>query len=314
MDEQSQFAFLGEPAPAPSSVAAFAARWLETKCAPPYVRPYTAQVRAQFLRLYVLPALGEREITSITTADLDELQQDLIARRLAVSTTRALFSGVIGPMMRQARREGVIAELPEMRLHWPDADGPRPDPFTLAERDRILDFYAGKRPAWRALTGLVLLAGLRPSEAAGLDWDHVDVATGRVEIARSMVARVPGRPKTRAARRTIVVGDQLRRILADVRPARPASGELVACERDGRPLHSVKWSQSTFHRHLDGLGIRGRGLYCGRHTFISIAVSVLDANIARVAAYCGTSVKRIESNYLRWLTDLTDPTAQQVSL
>ena len=62
---------------------------------------------------------------------------------------------------------------------------------------------------------------------------------------------------------------------------------------------------------LKSLGLRTRGLYCGRHTYISIAVSVREANIARVAAYCGTSVRRIEANYLRWLTDLTDPTAPE---
>ena len=218
MNEQWQFPFAGDPAPAPRSVAAYAQRWLETKCAPPYVRPYTAQVRAQFLRLYVLPELGHRDIDSITTADLDALQQGLIERRLAVTTTKTLFSSVIGPMMRQARREEWVTALPEMRLHWPETDGPRPDPFTVAERDRILEFYRGKRPAWRAMTGLVFLAGLRPSEAAGLDWGHVDLDSGRVEIMRSMVDRRADRPKTRASRRTIVVGDQLRQILRQARP------------------------------------------------------------------------------------------------
>lgn len=312
MDEQWQFPFAGESAPAPSSLSAYAAHWLTTKCAPPYVRPYTAQVRAQFIRLYLLPDLGARELESITTADLDALQQRLIQRGLAVSTTKTLFGSCVAPMLRQAKREGRISRLPELRLHWPEAAPTLPDPFTVVERDRILDFYAKKRAEWRAMTGLVMLAGLRPSEAAGLDWDHVDIETGRVEIAQSMVDRRPGPTKTRAARRTIVVGDQLRQILADVRPVRPAPGELVVCDRGGRPIHTVKWSKSTFHRHVDRLGIRSRGLYCGRHTFISIAISVGDANIARVAAYCGTSVRRIESNYLRWLTDLTDPTVRSV--
>jgi integrase len=296
------------------TVATYAAHWLATVSAPPYVTPYTTKVRRQFAELYLLPKLGERLVAEVGTPDLVALQGELFARQLATSTVRHVFGNLVAPMLRQAKREGVITTLPDLDLQWPKPDDAKPDAFTVAERDAILADYAGRGAAWHSMSALVLLAGLRPSEAAAVSWDKLDLESGELRIDRSLVDGNFGPTKTRKATRTIVVGDRLRGILREVRPARPARGDLLITNQNGALVDANRWSNRIFRPTLARLGIRPRGLYCGRHTFISIAVSVKNANIAKVAAYCGTSVVMIERHYLRHLVALTDPTGGAVPI
>lgn len=290
------------------TVATYAEHWISTSSAPPYVTPYTTKMRRQFLELYLIPKLGQQLIAEVGTPDLVDLQRSLFERNLATSTVRHVFGNLVSPMLRQAKREGLIPFMPDLDLVWPRKVDPKVDSFTVAERDAIVGDFATQRPGWRALNAMVMLAGMRPSEAAALSWDDFDAASGDVRIHRSFVDGHFGPTKTRAARRTIAFGERLRGVLDECRPTGAARGVLVAADDDGAPIDPRRWSARAFRRSLRRLNIRGRGLYCGRHTFISVAVSVRNANIAKVAAYCGTSVAMIERHYLRHLVTLSDPT------
>lgn len=294
--------------PPDRTVADYAQHWLATSSAPPYVTPYTSKIRRQFVELYLVPKLGELLMADVGTPELVALQHELFGRKLATSTVRHVFTNLVSPMWRHAKREGLISAMPDLDMAWPRPLEPKPNSFSVAERDVILTAFAKRGPSARALTGLVMLAGLRPSEAAALDWERVNIETGELRIDRSLVDGNFGPTKTAKAVRSIVVGDQLRKILAECRPERPASGALVCPNRFGGMLDARRWGNRSFTPSLRALKITARGFYCCRHTFISFAVSVRNANIAKVAAYCGTSVVMIEKHYLRHLVALTDPT------
>ncbi len=83
-----------------------------------------------------------------------------------------------------------------------------------------------------AMIGVMLLGGLRVSEACALQWSDIDLAGGRIFVRRG---------KTAAATRTVDMTGWLRDLLAEHRTAQP--GDLVFATRFGNA-----WERSNVHR------------------------------------------------------------------
>lgn len=132
-------------------------------------------------------------------------------------------------------------------------------------------------PLWATMLG----TGLRRGEALALRWDDVDLDAGTAQVRRSVTV-VRGQVmvddkggKTDAARRRIVLGDDLVTLLREHRrrqaEERLAAGPLwvdtgaVFAEADGQPVHPTKASR-TFSREAARVGLPAIGLHGLRHT------------------------------------------------
>jgi len=162
---------------------------------------------------------------------------------------------------------------------------PPADPFTPAERDRVLDWFDGRtfwrklvprrHPAFHAFCYFQIWHGVRPSEAAGLDWDNVDLDHGVAYIRRSFHYREVCAPKTRAARRPVELKPDLVALLRRLRPLRPEPGQPVFPNLDGRRITPrVFWDM--WKRGLQDLRIRHHGLYAMKDTFVTLTLAIAD--------------------------------------
>ena len=284
-------------------LADYAEHWLATASAPPFVTAYTQKVRTAQARAYVVPYLGHLEVRRLELVHMAWLQAELW-KRISQTTVLSVFRSVVSPMLHQAARDKLLPVAPTKNMRWPRKEFPRPDPFDDDERERILAYYAAHRPEWYLLVALVFLAGMRPAEAAGLRWGDIDLEAGTASIRRGMVDGAEAAPKTARSARTIGLNSRLLAALRSEGFSRDP-GALVVTDGGG-PVVTHRWGHWHFRPVLDRLGIRQRGFYHGRHSYIS-AAALAGAPLPKIAAYCGTSVARIERHYLRWLGSMDDP-------
>jgi len=195
-------------------------------------------------------------------------------------------------MWRDAMIENLVEHNPFALLQWPRQPKHRPDPFTIEERDKILNWWAEHDFFFYPYVFFQFHTGCRPSETAALTWANIEA--GRVAIRGSLVMGEQGATKTEGADRTIRIGEAIAQLLA-ILPSRELGLEHVFVGKRGNPM-TKKWAEHNWKRCLDALSIRHRPFRATRHTFITEAVRRGD-NLKAIADYCGTSMAMIERDY-----------------
>lgn len=132
---------------------------------------------------------------------------------------------------------------------------------------RFLD--AARRDRYFALWAMLLMGGLRPSEALGLLWSAVDLDEGRVQVERSLQRVGKGwklkRPKTAKARRVVALPPVAAQALRDWRRKQAEERLLLRAEYEdhgfvfanpfGKPLHRDNLSRQNFRRICERAGL-----------------------------------------------------------
>ena len=293
-----QLALFADVLPALSD---YVERWAVAYNRPPWVSAHTATVRRQHLRRHILPEFGSVPIDRITVAAVNAWQQRFLAAGHSVAFARHVVTTFSAPLA-QAQRDGLITVHPLRGLRWPRDVDARPDPYTPREMRRLLRWFEANKPIYLPLVALVCLTDMRPSEAAGLRWDDVDLDRRVVRIERSAVGRVVGLTKTRRSKRVIKVSEEVAGILARVEPRR----EWVCTSPEGTQIESMSWGGYHWRRACKAAGVRYRGFYRGRAGFLS-ASAARGANLLALSEYSGTSIRMLESHYLRWVRPLEIP-------
>jgi integrase len=287
------------PCGRPGTFGEYALAWHRDYCTPPWVTAYTSKVRLGVLRAQVLPALGDLPLADVGRAELERVQRDMLVR-MKPQSVRHTFTSAIGPVLRRAYLEGLLTENPMRALRWPRIDPAQPVAYSDAEVDLLLAWFRQHAPQFEVPVALVMLAGLRPSEACGLRWG--DIERRQVLIVRSVVDGAVSATKTERSIRRITVS---RRLSAILERRRGAADEWVAWHR-GRLVRTQALGSYWMGRACAEVGIPHRGLYAGRRHMISASITD-GAEIGHVAAYTGTSVTRIARHYFRYLGALSDP-------
>lgn len=227
------------------------------------MRPRAIDTYVRELR-YLLRQLGEDATNADITAQT--LGRYQIARRhLAAATIRKTLT-VIRSYCRWAMSVGLRTDDPTVQILWPKTKRPLPRALTTSELRRLEVALAAPlvgdrkvqrvRSRDRRIVLLMLYAGLRLSEVAGLMWSDVDLDAGTLTVVEEVAKG--GRE------RVIPLHSRLVRALREI-PEREQHG-AVAGHPDGRPL-SRKTIPHLFDRWLmeeAGLQISAHRL---RHTF-----------------------------------------------
>jgi integrase len=255
------------------TVGEFFTEWIETK-KPPFVRPgLHHDYKRQFQR-YILPKFSKTRIVDVTLQDLEAFRLYLHREMsLSLKSCRNIIDGTFRAMMRDARRHGIGEKDHFASLEWPRISTPKPDPFTVEERDTIIEYFRQNHPHYHCFVATLFQTGMRTSEAAGLQWSDVDLKKGVIAISRS---RYFGRSMLQKA--------------------------ITYSSLEGRPINQDKWRKKYWYRALRACGTRPRKFYATRHTFLSVALSK-GLNIKFLAEYCGTSVQMIEKHYGRYIAN-----------
>jgi integrase len=176
---------------------------------------YVRNVEGRF-RNHILPALGPRDIRSVTRREIIELLDRVHDRNgpgaanLTLATLSSLF--------RWARQRDLVETLPVEGVVKPGTENRRER--VLDDRELTLLMRAARRVGYPsgAFLQFLVLTGLRRTEAARLCWDEVDIEGASITISAE---RMKGRR-------------------AHIVPLAPATLALLQhCPRQGRFVFSV---------------------------------------------------------------------------
>lgn len=175
------------------------------------------------VRRHLVPFFGSRPISSIAPNDLVTWHG---AQRLTGAATWSIkgrwnaLRGVLG----HAVRHDLIPANPADALTAREKPMPGPSRKRFLTDEEMAALLGASNGRHHALTALLLFSGLCISEALGLVWRDVDLASGHLRV-RHQLSRDGERVrlKTASARRDVVVIDSLARILRQHRMASPHS-------------------------------------------------------------------------------------------
>ncbi|HEX3803604.1 MAG TPA: site-specific integrase [Solirubrobacteraceae bacterium] len=188
----------------------------------PY-KPSTIRNYEGWLDRYVLPELGDKKLSDVRRADVQDLVDKLIGSGLAGSTVRNALDPFRRIMHRALRRD-VITIDPTDGIDWPSASKNRDRVASPTEAAALI---AAVPESDRALWATAMYAGLRAGELRALRAGCVDLDAGVIHVVAGWDDQEGEiEVKSRAGVRTVPIIAELRPILI---------AHLMATGRRGRP-------------------------------------------------------------------------------
>lgn len=277
------------------TVADYARQWLQAHRAHLTVGTFydyglliKKQIAGTTLGSLTLDRVGRRELDRWMV----ELQESGCGpRRVNMALAR------IKTIFRLAEDEGLIADNPARLVRNLREPRAAIDPFTVRETQALL--RVASPGTEQAFIATLLLAGLRPSEALGLQWRDVDLRRRVISVRRGRTRWGDGMTKTEASEREVDVVPRLATALAALEGTRRASDNVFNGPRGAR-LDWNNFRQRSWRRLIGSAGVRIRPPYQCRHTY---AASLLaeGANPHYVAHQMGHStLAMVIRHYARW--------------
>ncbi len=176
------------------NLGAWIGEWLDVWCSS--ISPRTKSDYRRLLQRYLPKELLARQLPSLTAADVQGLVNTLAARGLAPRTVR-MAHGALRTSLNRAVRLGKISRNVATLVELPKNS--HKEGAYLNPREATL-FLSGCIPEeWGPFFTILLLTGLRPGEALGLQWDDLDGKNLRV---RRALVSVPGKEPELSATKT----------------------------------------------------------------------------------------------------------------
>lgn len=182
-------------------------------------------------------------------------------------------------------------------------------PFTREELALFLETMRSHPTAahYYDFTVVLFSLGLRPSEAIGLRWGHVNlskrVITIRESLSRSPDGRTSGRARERKGTksdnvRVLPLNEQLVSLFAARWYLDATTDELIFTSASGEPIDDHNYRERYWKPCCEAAGIRYRPPYTSRHTLISYGLEYEGWTYKQAAAVAGHSTTRmIEETY-----------------
>jgi integrase len=308
------------------TVAAYYKTWLPAQSA--NVRPAQARDYKRHFDSYIISTLGPVPLAELRAKDVRALQAELLQRKqaprkdrpktktLSIKTVKNVIGGSLRAMIRQARADELVTRDLFAGLTWPEWHEPEPDPFEVAEVQRICAWFGRKKfgfpplpgsmgvrhlahPSFHAYVHTLFHTGLRPSEASGLQWQDIDPARGVLYVRRSFHLQGYNAPKTKSARRTVELLPETVRVLRALQPLNVAPDAPVFLNTIGGAIEPKSFSEH-FHKAQRALGLRVRGLYCTKDTYVSHALQTVRDPLY-VEQQTGVAYSTLRRHYAKWM-------------
>jgi integrase len=291
-------------------------RWIVDKV-PPEVRKAQAQDYRRHVERYVLPKLGDVALSELDGRLIIGLRSELRQSGLSLKYVKNILAGSFKAMIRDAREiDRLLTHDPFLGVRWPRVEVPGPEPLMADERQRVLAWFRDRRfsfhagssaddhprrhvhPPYHAFLHLLFWTGMRPSEAAGLQWGDVDLDRGVLHIRRSRHLGENSATKTPQAQRTIELLPETVRVLRAIQPLRVEETTPVLLNTWGQPIEPRAFL-SHWYACLRALGIRMRGLYATKDTYISTVLPL--KAIPWIEEQTGVRYETLRRHYGKWL-------------
>jgi integrase len=145
------------------------------------------------------------------------------------------------------------------------------------------------------------MTGLRPSEASGLQWQDLDLGRGLLYVRRSYHLYAYNAPKTRSSRRTVELLPETVRVLRGIEPLHVMPELPVFTTTQGSPIEPKTFSPHWYDC-LRALGLRIRGLYCTKDTYVTRALQTV-RDPRWVEKQTGVALATLKVHYEKWMPD-----------
>lgn len=252
-----------DPAGGKITIAALAARWLESDPS----KRFNTKVRDEMaIRLHIVPAMGTCELGQVTPRQVQGLINTWADQRAPGSVRRDY--AVLRAMFGYAVESDWLVRSPCRRIKLPAVELPtRPQ----LSPDDVVDLADAVGIREAPIIWIGALLGLRWGEVAGLRVGDVDLLRGTIRVAEQRPAHgPPGPPKSRAGLRALTLPAGLVDLLAAHYAAKGLSAvkpdSLVFTSHDGSPLNYANWRNRVWLPAVKRAGIKGIGFHDLRRT------------------------------------------------
>lgn len=232
----------------------------------------------------LLPEIGHLKPGQLGPDRVAALIRDLSGRGMAPASIRKHLT-VLHSIFKLALRRGVVHTSPLSLLsddERPSGGGAKDHYVWSPEEVMRLIAAAGElgqrsdaRYDYAPLIHLLVLTGLRVSEALALRWLDVDLLEAELHVRGSWGRKGElGDTKTKAGRRSVPLSPGLVDLLVGLKPEDAGEEDFVFASRSGeRPLSYWNFRSRGFVPALERAGLAGKGITV--HSLRSAAASIL---------------------------------------
>jgi integrase len=204
------------------SVAAAAQDWLKSV----ELENREATTLAQYRQhcQHIVRRIGGTRLANLTTPGLNKFRDDLLASMSRPMARKVMSS--LKSLLKDAQRRGNVAQNVALAVKRVDADKRGEEQLKIGVHipapEEIKQILAVAGPRTKPLLMVAAFAGLRSSELRGLRWIDVDLKNSEVHVRqRADRYGVIGKPKSKAAHRTVPFGPLVLQVLREWKLAGP---------------------------------------------------------------------------------------------
>ena len=254
------------------TVSDWFAEWLSVYKKPAGLTEKSLAMYTQKFDAYIKPRIGPLKLKDVTEVHLQRILNEEAGKSFShVSKLRLVMKG----MFSRAQASHMILWDPSAMLTLPDTKKGTRRSLTDEERSHVLAVAETHRAG--LFVFLMLYAGLRPGEAAALQWADVDYKANELHIYKAIesgTGNVKG-PKTAAGRRDIPIHPAL---LPRLKAAQGDPFDYVLVNTQGNP-YDADGLQRLWHSF-----IRSLNLHMGAKTYRN---KIVDPVVSEdLTAYC----------------------------
>lgn len=255
--------------------------WLKER--EPYLKKTTCTTYRQMVDKYILPILGERQLSSIDEAALESFLAGIRSEaELSVGYQRTLCAVVIRAMKYMKRRHHFEIRIPENILPAVrQGERTLPSEGELGVLEKYLTEHAKDSTSLGILTALY--TGLRIGEVCALTWGDIDLREGVIHVRKNLQRVRAGEsgggknqteiliqdPKTGSSRRMIPIPPVLQGLLK----AQEQEGGSYLVKGKKKPWTEPRTLQYRFDGILKECGLEKFNFHMLRHAFATRCIT-----------------------------------------
>jgi integrase len=253
-------------------------RWLEL-AARPRLRTKSYRDYKALLGLYVCPALGERELRSLTSLDLQRVYHQMYEKGLSKRTVHYAYA-ILHAALEQAVGWRLMTTNPASGLAIPQPVRSEMRVLNPNEAKRFLEH--AERTRYGVLFAPALTTGMRPSEYLALRWSDINFEEETVTVVRTLekgngwkfasTKRARSRRPVKLESWVLSRLRQLRWLDMGSPSEDPKAARQIFKSRAGRPINS-DYLAREFKRLLGEAELPPMRLYDLRHTAATLALA-----------------------------------------
>ena len=248
-------------------------------------KPSALRSYREALRSKMLPHLGSQRLSAVSSNQIQDLVDRLVAQGLAPSTVRNAILPLRAIYRRALQRDDVAIN-PTLKLSLPAVRGRRDQ---IADPGQAAALIAALPETDQALWATALYTGLRRGELQALTWNEVDLERNLIHVNHSWDKRAGLiDPKSRSGRRRIPLTPTLRRHLIAHRVRQGTRTDAyVFSNSNGRPFDPgtiLARARATWNT----AGLSPLNLHECRHSYAAFMIAA-GVNAKALCTYMGHS-------------------------